>query len=215
MTITISIVILTALVSFSAFSNEKLMNDLIFYPPAVSKRNQWYRFLSCGLIHADFMHLIFNMVSLYLFGRFVEEKFTEIFAEKGKIMYLALYATALVVSLLPTYFNNKDNYSYRSLGASGAVSAVVFAGLMIAPYVEVGFFLIPPIIPGFVFGPLYLIITAVLDRKGGDNINHSAHLWGALYGVAFIIVAGKLLADYNAVEEFINGVQAYLRYKGF
>lgn len=215
MTITISIVILTALVSFSAFSNEKLMNDLIFYPPAVSKRNQWYRFLSCGLIHADFMHLIFNMVSLYLFGRFVEEKFTEIFAEKGKIMYLALYATALVVSLLPTYFRNKDNYSYRSLGASGAVSAVVFAGLMIAPYVEVGFFFIPPIIPGFVFGPLYLIITAVLDRKGGDNINHSAHLWGALYGVAFIIVAGKLLADYNAVEEFINGVQAYLRYKGF
>ncbi len=214
MTITLSIIILTALVSFSAFSNDKLMNDLIFYPPAVSRRNQWYRFFSCGLIHADIPHLVFNMLSLYLFGQIVEDQFAQIFGNKGKLLYLALYVTALLVCLLPTYFKNKDNYHYRSLGASGAVSAVVFAGLLIAPWIEVGFFVIPPFIPGFIFGPLYLIITYVLDKRGGDNINHSAHYWGALYGVAFLIVAGKLVGNYDAVQGFIRGVQYYLQSKG-
>src|SRR5438309_9353416 len=110
------------------------------------------------------------MLSLYLFSQFVESKFAEIFDENGKWLYLLMYVTALVASLLPTYFKNRNNYSYRSLGASGAVSAVVFAGLMVAPYVEVGFFFIPPIIPGFIFGPLYLLVSAYLDRKGGGNI---------------------------------------------
>jgi membrane associated rhomboid family serine protease len=215
MTITLSIVILTCLISFSAMGNSRLVNDLIFYPPAITKRNQWYRFFSCGLIHADFAHLLFNMLSLYLFGQFVEERFLEIFASQGKLFYLLLYAGALPVSLLPTYLRHKDDYHYRSLGASGAVSAVVFAGLMIAPYVEVGFFFIPPIIPGFVFGPLYLIVSAYLDKRGGGQINHSAHIWGALFGLAFIIIAGKLFADYDAIRACIDGINAYLRSKGF
>jgi membrane associated rhomboid family serine protease len=212
--ITTIIIIITALVSIGGFSNQRIIDDLIFYPPAVNKNHQWYRFFTCGLIHADVGHLIFNMLSLYLFGRFVEEKFVEIFADNGKWLYLLMYVTSLFICLLPTYFKNKDNYYYRSLGASGAVSAVVFAGLMIAPYVEVGFFFIPPIIPGFIFGPLYLLITAWLDKRGGGNINHSAHLWGALYGVLFIIVAGRMVG-YDAVQEFVNGVQLYLRAKGW
>jgi membrane associated rhomboid family serine protease len=149
------------------------------------------------------------MFALYMFGGFVEDKFIEIFQNLGKPLYLALYLLALPVSILPTYFKNKNNYYYRSLGASGAVSAVVFAGLLIAPYVEVGFFIIPPIIPGFVFGPLYLIISAVLDKKGGDNINHSAHIWGALFGIAYLIVLGKLIANFSAIDEFIRGIQYY------
>ncbi|HWI90021.1 MAG TPA: rhomboid family intramembrane serine protease [Flavisolibacter sp.] len=212
--ITTIIIIITALISIGGFSNQKIIDDLIFYPPAVSQRNQWYRFITCGLIHADVGHLIFNMLSLYLFGRFVEEKFIEIFAQNGKLIYLLMYVTSLFVCLLPTYLKNKNNYSYRSLGASGAVSAVVFAGLMIAPYVQVGFFFIPPIIPGFVFGPLYLLITAWLDKRGGGNINHSAHLWGALYGLLFIIVAGRMVG-YDAIQEFINGVKYYLQAKGW
>lgn len=212
--ITTIIIIITALISIGGFSNQKIIDDLIFYPPAIPQRNQWYRFITCGLIHADVGHLIFNMLSLYLFGRFVEEKFIEIFAQNGKLIYLLMYVTSLVVCLLPTYFRNKDNYNYRSLGASGAVSAVVFAGLMIAPYVQVGFFLIPPIIPGFIFGPLYLLITAWLDKRGGGNINHSAHLWGALYGLLFIIVAGRMVG-YDAIEEFKTGVQLYLQSKGW
>lgn len=212
--ITTIIIIITVLVSIGGFSNPKIIDDLIFYPPAVSKHNQWYRFFTCGLIHADVGHLIFNMLSLYLFGKFVEDKFIEIFPDNGKWLYLLMYITSLLICLLPTYFKNRENYSYKSLGASGAVSAVVFAGLMIAPYVEVGFFLIPPIIPGFIFGPLYLLITAWLDKKGGGNINHSAHLWGALYGILFIIVAGRMVG-YDAVQEFINGVKLYLKAKGW
>ena len=85
LSITLVIVIITSIVSFGGFNNQKIIDDLIFYPPAVTHRNQWYRFFSCGLIHADAAHLIFNMLSLYLFGRFVEEKFMEIFGWiKGK-----------------------------------------------------------------------------------------------------------------------------------
>jgi membrane associated rhomboid family serine protease len=207
--ITTIIIIITVLVSIGGFGNQKIIDDLIFYPPAVSKHNQWYRFFSCGLIHADAGHLIFNMLSLYLFGRYVEDGFTQIFEQNGKWLYLLMYVSSLFICLIPTYFKHKDNYSYRSLGASGAVSAVVFAGLMLAPTVKVGFFIIPPIIPGFIFGPLYLLITAWLDKRGGGNINHSAHLWGALYGVLFIIVAGRF-AGFDAVSYFVNSVRNYL-----
>ena len=212
--ITIIIIIITVLVSIGGFSNQKMIDDLIFYPPAVSQRNQWYRFFTCGLIHADAGHLIFNMLSLYLFGREVEKIFVEIFTTNGKWLYLLMYVTSLFVCLLPTYFRNRNNYHYRSLGASGAVSAVVFAGLMLLPGMEVGFFFIPPIIPGFIFGPLYLLISAWLDRKGGGNINHSAHFWGALYGVLFIIVAGRI-AGFDAIENFKLGVKTYLQAKGW
>ena len=126
-------------------------------------------------------------------------------------MYLLMYILALGFCLLPTYSKNKNNYNYYSLGASGAVSAVVFAGLLIAPTVRVGFFLIPPIIPGYVFAPLYLFGSYYMEKKNvGGNINHSAHIWGALFGLAFIIVAGKFVADYNAISEFIRLVKADL-----
>jgi membrane associated rhomboid family serine protease len=210
LTITVIIVVITVLVSFSAFKSDKTMDDLIYYPPAITRGRQYYRFISSGFIHADIAHLAFNMISFYLFGRFVEEKFVEIFSQgTGKILYLLLYISALVVSLLPTHLKHRNNASYRSLGASGAVSAIVFAGLMIAPYVEVGFFIIPPFIPGFVFGPLYLIISAYLERKGGDNINHSAHLWGAVYGVIFLIVVSYAIAQYDAINAFVEGIRYY------
>jgi|SRR5882724_670798 len=215
LSITLVIVIITCLVSIGGFNNQKIIDDLIFYPPAVSQRNQWYRFFSCGLIHADASHLIFNMLSLYLFGVFVEDKFIEIFGDKGKILYLVMYVSALAISLLPTYFKNKDNYNYRSLGASGAVSAVIFAGLLTTPYVEVGFYFIPPFIPGFIFAPLYLVVSVILEKRGRDNVNHSAHIWGAIFGLAFVIIVGKLVAHYDAITGFVDGVKLYMRAKGW
>ena len=209
LSITIIIIIITVLVSIGGFSNQKIINDLIFYPPAVSQQNQWYRFFSCGLIHADVGHLIFNMLSFYFFGRFVEGAFVQFFPESGKWLYLAMYVSALFISLYPTYLKHKDNYSYRSLGASGAVSAVIFAGLIIAPTEKIYLFFIPIGIPGFIFAPLYLLLTAYMDRKGGDGINHSAHLWGALYGVVFIVIAGYA-AGYDIVTYFISSVKQYL-----
>lgn len=212
LSITVIIIIVTALVSFSAFRSDKILSDLIFYPPAVTINKQYYRFITCGFIHADFGHLLFNMFSLYMFGELVETQFQSIFGGSAKMLYLLMYVLALIVSILPTYFKNKNNSNYRSLGASGAVSAVVFAGLMVAPYLKVGLFIIPPIIPGFVFGPLYLIISAYLDKKGGDNINHSAHIWGALFGVAFLIVAGYASGGrYDAIQTFIEGVKYYFQ----
>jgi membrane associated rhomboid family serine protease len=215
LSITLVIVIVTALVSIGGFSNQKIIDDLIFYPPAVSQRNQWYRFFSCGLIHADWGHLIFNMLSLYLFGRFVEVQFVDIFVDKGKIFYILMYVLALAVSILPTYFKNKDNYNYKSLGASGAVSAVIFAGLLIAPYLEVYIFFIPIPIPGFIFAPLYLVISIIMEKRGRDNVNHSAHIWGALFGLAFVIVLGKLVADFNAINYCWEAIQMYMRTKGW
>lgn len=215
MSITEIIIIVTILVSLSAFNNQKVMEDLIFYPPAITQRNQWYRFFTCGFIHADFGHLFFNMMSMYLFGKFVEHKFEEIFLGKGKLLYLVLYVLGLAASILPTYFKNRDNYHYRSLGASGAVSAVVFAGLLIAPSITVGFFIIPPIIPGFIFAPLYLFVSIWLDRKGGGNINHSAHIFGALFGILFVIVAGKIVANYDAIGSFKDEVILYMQFKGW
>lgn len=187
------------------------MNDLIFYPPAIASNKQFYRFITCGFIHADYGHLIFNMLSLFMFGQFVESAFADIFGAMGKILYLAMYLLALIFSLLPTYSKNKDNRYYRSLGASGAVSAVIFAGIMLEPNSKIGLLILPIMIPGFVFGPLYLIISAWLDKRGRDNINHSAHIWGALFGVAFLIVAGYLTGEYQAVEQFVAKVQFYFR----
>lgn len=196
------------------FNNQQVIDNLIFYPPAVSEKNQYYRFITCGFIHADMAHLAFNMISFYFFSHaLVEPKFIEFFGDYGRAFLLIMYVLALIVSLLPTYFKNKNNEHYRSLGASGAVSAVVFAGLMISPLSQIGFFIIPPIIPGFIFGPLYLICSAYLEKRGGDNINHSAHIWGALFGVIFIIVATKLYSNYDVWTNFIQDIQFYLKTK--
>lgn len=214
LSITLIIVIITVLISISGFSKPKIVDDLIFYPPAVSQRNQFYRFFTCGLIHADYSHLIFNMLALYLFGKAVENAFVELFGDAGRWVYLFMYVSALLISLLPTYFKHKDSYNYKSLGASGAVSAVIFAGLMLAPETEVYIFFIPIPIPGFIFAPLYLLISAILDKKGQGNINHSAHIWGSVYGLLFVIVAGRLV-DYNAITEGIERIKAYMQTKGW
>lgn len=209
LTITLIIIVITTLVSLGAFNNQKILNDLIFYPPAIHQQNQWYRFITCGLIHADFAHLLFNMLSFYFFGRLVEVVFIQFFPEGGKLIYLVMYISALIISILPTYFKHKENYYYRSLGASGAVSAVIFAGLIIAPTEKIYIFFIPIGIPGFIFAPLYLLLSAMMEKRGGDNINHSAHIWGAIYGLVFIIAAGYM-AGYDIVSYFIFSVKQYL-----
>lgn len=213
MSITLIIIIITALISISAFANEKIYNDLIFYPPAVTYQRQWYRFFTCGFIHADWFHLIFNMYAFYAFGESVETLFSYyVFQDKGKLMYLLMYITALFFCLLPTYSKHKDDGSYRSLGASGAVSAVIFASILLAPLNKIGIIFLPASmgIPGFIFGFIYLGISSYLDKRGGGNINHSAHLWGALYGMGFLIVMAAIFSDYPVLTQFVSHIRDYL-----
>lgn len=210
LSITLIIIIITCIISFTAFNNEKVFDDLIFYPPAIANQNQFYRFFTCGFIHANYGHLFFNMYSLYIFGEYVESQFTNVFGASGKWLYLLMYVTSLFFCLLPTYSKNKDNYNYRSLGASGAVSAVVFAFIFLEPLRKIGIIFIPFMIPGFIFGFLYLVISSVFDKRGGGNINHSAHIYGALYGICFLIVTGSIWARYPLLASFIRQVQSYI-----
>lgn len=201
LSISIIIIIITCIVSISAFSSEKIMNDLIFYPPAVSNNRQWYRFITCGFIHADIFHLAFNMYALYAFGAIVENEFMRIFQEKGKVLYLLMYISALIVCLLPTYTRHRQDSWYRSLGASGAVSAVIFAAILLNPLIRLWG------IPGFIFGFVYLVLSSYMDKRGGGNINHSAHVWGALYGISFLIVFAQLFSDEKVLNNFIEMIR--------
>src|SRR5947207_13377752 len=102
LSMTLIIIIITCLISIIAFSNHKVLDDLIFWPPAISNRRQYYRFFTCGLIHTDFVHLAFNMYSFYIFGEYVEAKFMLLFGQYGRLFYLLMYITALPICLLPT-----------------------------------------------------------------------------------------------------------------
>ena len=181
--VTFFLIGITCLVSWMAFNNRKLMDRLILWPPAIDQHRQYDRLVTYGFIHGDFMHLLFNMVTLFFFGQQIEQLMTRVM---GIWAYPVFYVSALVVSILPTYLKNQKNPNYFSLGASGAVSAVLFAFVLLAPWSTIGVMFIP--MPAIVFAVLYVGYSIWMDRRGGDRINHSAHLAGAAYGVLFMAI---------------------------
>jgi membrane associated rhomboid family serine protease len=189
--ITLALIAVTSLVSWQAWERPQLLNRLILWPPAVERQQQYDRLLTHGFIHADGMHLIFNMVTLYSFGQAMERYFT---ARIGPVGYLLFYLSAVVIAILPTYMKHRDDAGYRSLGASGAVSAVLFASILLDPWNGIYMFFIPIPIPAFIFAGLYIWYSIWMDKRGGDNVNHSAHLWGALYGMMFTLLQQPQLA---------------------
>ena len=183
--LTIVIVAITVLVSWRAFNDRALMERMILWPPAVERRKQYDRLLGYGFVHADWMHLLFNMITLWSFGTAVESVFSEMITPLGFVLF---YLSAIVVSILPTYITHRKDPNYRSLGASGGVSAVLFAFILFDPWSKLIIFPIPVPIPAFLFALLYVGYSIWMDRRGRDNVNHSAHLWGAVYGVLFTVL---------------------------
>lgn len=183
--ITLIIVLVTALVSWRAFNDQSLMGRLILWPPAVERNRQYDRLVTYGFVHADWMHLLFNMITLWSFGSAVERVFSDWITPVG---YVLFYLSAIVVSILPTYIAHRRDPNYRSLGASGGVSAVLFAFILFDPWSKLIVFPIPVPVPAFVFAILYVAYSIWMDRRGRGNVNHSAHLWGAAYGVLFTVL---------------------------
>lgn len=177
-----------------AFNDVKIRNDFMFLGHRVRNYKEYIRFVSSGFIHADFQHLFFNMFSFYFFGSSTEWMFDRIFPTAPNLIYLVFYLTALVVSEIPGFIKNKNNYHYASLGASGAVSAVIYANIFFDPFGMMSFYFIP--MPKFVFGIFYVMLSVYLDRQRMDNVNHSAHLWGAIYGFCFPMIIQPSLIQY-------------------
>jgi membrane associated rhomboid family serine protease len=195
--ITLLIILATSIVSLVAFQSPKMIGEMVFYPARMQGGKELYRFLTHGLIHADFLHLFFNMLTLYFFGPVVEK-----YILNGPV-FILLYISALVVSSLFDFFRHRQDYHYRSLGASGAVSAVVFAIIITDPWVTSICLFGVLCLPNIVFGILYIAYSQYMGKKGTDNIGHYAHLWGSLYGFVFTAIARPDLLS-NFLDRLIH-----------
>ncbi len=183
----IAIIAATSLVSIYAFYNPALFERMKFSPYDIRHRGQAYRFVSYGLVHADWVHLFINMFVLYSFGKAVVEAYTFYFGIRGLLFYILLYLGGIAFSVLVDYGKHKENVYYSAVGASGAVSAVLFASILLYPTGSVFIFPIPFPVPSVVFGVLYLAYSVVMAQRGRDNIGHTAHFMGAVFGLAFTI----------------------------
>ncbi len=194
------IIALTVGTSIYAWKNDEVFNKLKLNPYMVIQRQEYARLLGHGFLHADYSHLIFNMFTLYFFGGFVERYFRVIF-DNGNMIFILFYLIAIAVSSTPALIKHKNNHYYSAVGASGAISAVLFTSILLDPFLPIGFLLIPIRIPGFVFGILYIIISLYLSKKNMDNIGHDAHIAGAVFGIIFPIVLKPSL-----INHFINTI---------
>jgi membrane associated rhomboid family serine protease len=188
LTATILLIGITVLTSYQAWKKPILLERWMFTPYLIHTKNQWDRFVLSGFIHKDNIHLLFNMFTFFFFGRVVEMFLTyRLGTGLGLVVYVVFYIGAIIVADIPTYLKHKANYRYRALGASGGVAATVFGSIVIMPLSDICLFGII-CLPGFVLGLLFLIYTYVQSKKGDDGINHSAHLYGAIFGIVFVLI---------------------------
>lgn len=177
---TLSLVLLTAAVSIWAFSNSMIMDKLLLYPKLMKHPAEYYRLITSGFVHADWQHLIFNMITLLFIGNYVEQFYSAIGAHS---LFLALYIAGIIVSSLPSMIKHRNDPYYRSLGASGGTSAVLFSMVYISPWTKITIVILP--MWSIVFAILYVVYSIYMSRQRRDNVNHDAHLWGAVFGFIF------------------------------
>ena len=194
---------ITVLVSFYAFQSPAVLSSLMMNPYYTHRHQQYFRFVSSGFVHKDHMHLLWNMFSFYYFGTAIERQFQAMFGQAGGLYFIALYILAIVASDLPTFFKHKNNPGYNSLGASGGVSAVIFAFIIFQPLSDICIY-IAFCMPGFILGALYILFSWYQGRKSNDNINHDAHLYGALFGLIFCIVVAP-----SSIRSFFEQIQTW------
>lgn len=185
--VTIILIVVTVIASIYGWNNPGIQQKWMFNPFTVHNAKQYYRFLSSGFIHSNYTHLLFNMIALFFFGSVIERIYLNTFGTMGIVFYLITYLAGIVVSNIKTYTKYKDASYYNSLGASGGVASILFASILYRPTSSICLYF-AICIPAFIMGGLYLIYTFYSGKKSSDNINHDAHLFGSLFGIAFTIL---------------------------
>lgn len=201
MSLTFVLIAIIAIVSFYGWSNPQIQAKFMMNPYRVSKSKEYYRFITSGFIHSGYLHLFFNLFTLYFFGSQIEIIFSILFSSKGDIYYLILFIVGIIVSDIPTFIKYRSNPGYNSLGASGGVAALVFSFILFNPIDKLYILFIPIGIPGFIMGLLFLLYSYYQSKNSGDNINHSAHLYGALFGLIFSVIIQP-----NVILSFIDAL---------
>lgn len=187
MDFTYGLMIVIGLVTYIAWKKPELHNKLMLNPYQTVRGRQYWRLLTSGFVHNGPLHLFLNLFTLYFFGAAIERIFNVYFHEMGVVLYLTLFITSVVVANLPTMFKHRNNPNYNSLGASGGVSALVLAFILFDPIRDLCLYAII-CLPGYILGAIFIVYSIIMGKRGRDNINHDAHLWGAVYGVAFVLI---------------------------
>ena len=198
----IIIIILTVLASMAAFQNQNFFEKALFRPYLMKNNNEWWRWVSNGFIHADYTHLIVNMLSFYFFASYVENEFNIIAGNETGVLFVLFYLAALVMSGMYDYYRHQNNYAYSALGASGAVAAVIFAYIVYNPFSSIYLYYVIKI-PAWLFGILYLFYEYYMGKKQMDNIGHNAHFFGALFGFVFPILL-RPQTGLDLIEKFVK-----------
>ncbi len=191
--ITLIIIVATILVSYPAFNRQEIINRLKHSPFMEVNKNEWYRLITSGFVHADWMHLGVNMYVLYEFGKIVEEDiFLPLFGVNGRLIYLLMYILAIMAGALPSLIKEKDNIAYGAIGASGAVSAVVFIYMMMSPWSMLGIMFVIPM-PAVLAGVAFLWYSSWANKRNvrsfsGRQVGHMAHFYGAVFGMVFVAI---------------------------
>ncbi|HHH49571.1 MAG TPA: rhomboid family intramembrane serine protease [Saprospiraceae bacterium] len=204
MSITLIIIIITALISYQALGNRNMFNQLKHFPYSEARNKEYHRFLSSGFVHGSIMHLAINMYVLYIFGTYVENTFLALFGETmGRVNFVILYLLTIIFADIPTFIKHKNNPNFASVGASGAVSGILFIFILLNPWATLLLMLVIPC-PAIIAGIGYLIYSSWASKNTNDMIDHDAHFFGAVFGLLFVLVLKPgLLALF--MDRLVNG----------